>query len=113
MVATTPEGKIKSKVSAMLQTMKSCWYDMPVPSGFGKSTLDYIGCANGRFFSVETKAPGKKPTARQNAMIASMERAGGVVFVIDGQDGLDELLEWLLSVGAHRPIETPPEEPLT
>lgn len=106
-MADTPEGKIKRKVSALLSTMKSAWYDMPVPSGFGKSTLDYIGCANGLFFAIETKAPGKKPTARQLAMIASMERAGAVVFVVDGQDGMDTLLEWLLAVGANRPREEP------
>jgi penicillin-binding protein-related factor A (putative recombinase) len=66
---------------------------MPVQGGYGQSTLDYIGCHNGRFFSIETKAPGKKPTDRQNMIIDQMNAAGGKTFVIDGD--LEELEEWL------------------
>ena len=66
---------------------------MPVPSGFGESTLDYIGCYRGKYFAVETKAPGKKPTDRQNMVIDRMRKAGGKVFVIDGD--LTELKQWI------------------
>jgi penicillin-binding protein-related factor A (putative recombinase) len=38
---------------------------MPVPSGYGESTLDYIGCYKARFFAIETKKPGGKLTPRQ------------------------------------------------
>lgn len=104
-MSTTPEGKIKRKVSALLREFPRVWYDMPVPSGFGKSTLDYIGCANGHFFSIETKAPGKKPTPRQDSMIEDMQRAGGVTFVIDGDEGLNKLEDWLHSVQAALPVK--------
>lgn len=104
-MSTTPEGKVKKKVSALLQTMPRVWYDMPVPYGFGKSTLDYIGCANGRFFAVETKAPGGQPTPRQKVIIEQMRRAGGKVFVIEDDAGLVPLRLWLERVGAHLPIE--------
>lgn len=66
---------------------------MPVPSGFGESTLDYIGCYRGKYFAIETKAPGKKPTDRQNMVIDKMRKAGGKVFVIDGD--LTELKQWI------------------
>ena len=29
--------------------------------------MDFLGCYRGRFFAIETKAPGKKPTLRQDA----------------------------------------------
>jgi len=69
------------------------YYEMPVPGGYGKSGLDYFGCYKGKFFSVETKAPGKKPTERQQLTIAAITRAGGAVFVIDGDT--TQLKEWL------------------
>ena len=96
-MASTPEGKVKRKVSGLLKATPDVFYDMPVPSGYGGSTLDYIGCHRGAFFAVETKAPGKKPTARQKQIIAAMERAGGKVFVIDDthDEALEELRTWL------------------
>ena len=92
-MAQTPEGKVKAKVSLLLKGTAGVWYSMPVPSGYGESTLDYIGCHSGRFFAVETKAPGKKPTSRQQNMIAAIERSGGKVFIIDGDT--TELSDWL------------------
>jgi hypothetical protein len=92
-MAQTPEGRVKQKVSGLLKATPGVFYDMPVPSGYGGSTLDYIGCYLGRFFAVETKAPGKKPTARQKQIIARMQAAGAKVFVIDGD--LTELEDWL------------------
>lgn len=67
---------------------------MPVPGGYGRSTLDYIGCHFGRAFAIEAKAPGKHPTSRQIGTIEDLEAAGAVVFVVDGQKGLDELSAW-------------------
>ena len=92
-MATTPEGKVKKTVSTLLKSVDGLFYTMPVPSGFGESTLDYIGCYRGKYFAVETKAPGKKPTDRQQAIIAKMRAAGGAVFVIDGD--LTELKLWI------------------
>jgi hypothetical protein len=92
-MTNTPEGKVKRRVSALLKSVPGLWYDMPVPSGFGGSTLDYIGCYRGQFFAVETKRPGGKPTERQLAIISRIKAAGGVVFVVDGE--LSELESWL------------------
>lgn len=89
----TPEGKVKTKVSALLKATPDLWYNMPVPSGFGEQTLDYLGCHRGAFFAIETKAPGKEPTPRQERTIEKMRLSGAKVFIIDGN--LEELVLWL------------------
>lgn len=92
-MAQTPEGKVKKKVSDFLKSISGLYYFMPVPSGYGESTVDYIGCYRGLFFAIETKAPGKHPTNRQKQIISAIERAGGAVFVIDGD--IQELEQWI------------------
>lgn len=89
----TPEGKVKKQVSTLLKSYKCLFYTMPVPSGFGESTLDYMGCYRGYYFAIETKAPSKRPTPRQQTVITQMQQAGAAVFVIDGD--LTELKQWL------------------
>lgn len=73
------------------------WTYWPVPTGFGKSPLDVIGCYRGYFFTVETKAAGKKPTLRQAEEINGVGNAMGKSFVIIGEDSpvLEELRSWL------------------
>jgi hypothetical protein len=95
-MAGTPEGKVKRHVSQLLKRADSCYYFMPVQTGYGSPTLDYLGTHRGRGFAIETKAPGKKPTIRQSAIIKEMERAEMKVFVIDGQPAqYEELRLWL------------------
>lgn len=93
----TPEGIVKAKVRKLLQQYDGMYSYWPVPSGYGRTTIDIIGCYRGRFFAVETKAPGKKPTLRQTGELRDMERAMGRTFVIAGPNDivLDELREWL------------------
>jgi len=81
----TEESKVKAKVKQVLKRY-NCWTDWPVPSGYGKSTLDCIGCAGGYFFAIETKKPGGMLTALQEVTIDLMRRANGTVFVIDTTD---------------------------
>lgn len=89
----TPEGKVKAKVSRLLRNTPGVYYHMPVPGGFGGTTLDYIGCHRGRFFAIETKKPGGKPTDRQQTIIGQIVASGGAAFVIDGDT--TELEQWL------------------
>jgi hypothetical protein len=96
-MASTPEGKVKDKISKMLRE-HGVWYHMPVPGGYGKTALDYICCYHGLFFSIEAKRPGAKPTDRQESIIADIKRAEGIVFTIDGVNGqLEALYLWLSS----------------
>jgi hypothetical protein len=93
----TPEGAVKNKVKRLLATYgKDLWYDMPVPGGYGKPTLDFIGCYRGYFFAIETKAGRGKLTPRQELTKKQMERACGKVFVVnENMETLREVNEWL------------------
>lgn len=75
------EERVKKRVKKML-TEYGASYFMPVQSGYGSSSLDFLCCHKGRFFAVETKAPGKHMTSRQELIRDEIEAAGGVVFVI-------------------------------
>lgn len=102
-MALTPEGRIKQRVSKFLGTMPGLYYYMPVQAGYGRATLDYVGCYLGHFFSIETKAPGKHPTDRQEVVITAMRRSGAAVFVIDSDD-LSELKRWMTTIeNQHEP----------
>lgn len=102
----TPEGRVKADVKKVLQPYIDAgemWVDWPVPGGYGKSSLDALGCHLGRFFAIETKRPpvkGKgagKLTPLQERCVAAMRAAGGKVFIIDGTDQhpIEPLKKWL------------------
>lgn len=95
-MAATPEAKVKRKVSQLLKAAEACYYFMPVQTGYGSPTLDYLGSSRGRAFAIETKAPGKKLTARQAVIKKEMEEAGMRTFVIAGAPlEYEELRLWL------------------
>src|SRR5208282_2697074 len=93
----TPEGKVKAKINHALKTLPRCYKFMPVQSGLGAKSLDYLLCVNGRFVAIEAKAPGKDYTALQREHKRHIEEAGGVVFLVDG--------EWSLA-GTMRMLES-------
>jgi hypothetical protein len=102
-MAQTPEGKVKDQIKKVLDKYKpSMFYDMPVPCGYGKPTLDIIGCFHGCYFSIEAKSgvgtKGRKPSDRQAGTRDDMRAAGGKVFVIVGLDQTGELERWLETV---------------
>jgi hypothetical protein len=90
----TPEGKVKAKVKALLKQW-GAYFHMPVQNGMGEPTLDFIACLNGRFIAIETKAPGKKPTKRQEVTMAQMRAAGAFVFVVSNDAELEVLGAYL------------------
>lgn len=112
-MGTTPEGKIKDAVKkvlaeygedvpipplgrmpmaqAVLQFMPNLYSHWPVQNGMGTPTLDCIVCYYGCFLAIETKAPGKKPTPRQELTIRQMKAGGAIVLVIDSVEAVDEL----------------------
>jgi len=87
----TEEGLLKDEVKKYLNSLHAYWY-MPVPAGYGKQTLDFLCCINGRFIGLETKAPGKKPTARQWQCIQQINDAGGIGFFADNLDSVKTML---------------------
>ena len=98
----TPEGKVKSKVDQVLKHF-GAYYHKPVVNGMGKPSLDYVCCYRGRFFSIETKAPGKDLTTRQEVTKSEMESAGGAVFKVSCKEELEVVIEWIQGVGNDSP----------
>jgi hypothetical protein len=92
----------------LLDRYKNIYRFMPVPGGFGASSLDYLLCVGSKFLAIEAKAPGKKPTDRQKMIIGQIRRAGGTVFVIDNVAGTSEL-EQFLERHHHAPSTSEPE----
>ena len=108
----TPEGKVKKLVAALLaefnivnakdagRELKSDgWYFCPGQNGYGvKGIPDFVGHYLGQFFSVETKAPDKTPAGFQELQIAEILRSGGVVFVVDGPEGVEEVRKFFQAI---------------
>jgi hypothetical protein len=114
-MAQTPEGKVKARVRELLngygvftaqQALKifdsipndtaiNGYFHCPVVNGMGEPTLDFIGCYLGRFFAIETKAHGKQMTDRQALTATAMRAAGGAVFLINDETGVEPLKRWL------------------
>ena len=95
----TPEGKVKAKVKEIITAYKPHVYShWPVLNGMGEPALDCYGCADGEFFSVETKAhEGDRLTPRQLLTANKITKAGGPVFRVYGKDelALAEFDAWL------------------
>jgi hypothetical protein len=94
----TPEGKVKTAVKRFLRQW-DVWTDWPVPSGYGKSTLDCMVICKGQVMWIETKAPGQKPTERQQQIISILRKHGCKVVVVDtvnvGDLAYREMCEWV------------------
>ena len=90
----TPEGRIKAQVKKLLGE-HGAYYHMPVQNGMGAPSLDFICCHRGCYFGIETKAGNKKPTPRQENTMNQIRLAGGLAFLVNEVEGLDELREWL------------------
>lgn len=105
---STPEGLVKDKVKKLLAAygifpaskagafpeLACGWYYMPTQAGLGvKGIPDFMGHYQGKFFSIEAKAPGKVPTGFQSLQIEAIRTSGGAVFVIDGDTS--EFETWL------------------
>jgi ankyrin repeat protein len=92
----TPEGKVKKRVKHVLNSFENVYFEMPVPTGYGKSGLDFSCCVNGKALFIETKAPGEEPTPRQRETMIKQLDAGATVFIISDERGHQALIDWLL-----------------
>jgi len=82
-MASTPEAKVKKKVVEALRSL-GAYHFYPVTSGYGASGVpDIVGCYRGRFFGIECKANGNKPTALQQMNLDRITSVGGIALVID------------------------------
>lgn len=92
MGATTPEGRIKKRLTEMLRKHK-VWYFFPGNNGFGKSGLpDIIAIVGGKFVGMEVKADKtKKPTALQWKTGREIKEAGGAWFLVYDDDTITQV----------------------
>jgi hypothetical protein len=101
---TTPEGRIKAKVRAVLDRPE-IWSFWPVPSGYQAATLDVLcaiedrfsGLEGGiaRFFAIECKRHGKTLTERQKGERARMKAVGAEVFRVNSDEEVEALRAWI------------------
>lgn len=75
----TPEARIKADIRAWF-LKQGAYVFAPVQMGMGASTVDQLICFKGKFIGIETKVPGKHPTARQLLTINEIKAAGGEAF---------------------------------
>lgn len=108
----TPEGRTKDSVKTCLRdaglipagkapevTHHVGWYFMPVPFGYSVAGIpDFIGHYKGRFFAIETKVPGKNPTALQQHQITAINKTGGLALVVRTQQDLTYIEAWFRRV---------------
>jgi hypothetical protein len=94
----TPEGQVKDKVKKAFDRLPHRYRFCPVQNGMGAPGLDFYTCVHSNFVAIETKAPGKRLTARQLVTVSNIVAAGGVVFVIRDQDDIDFMMGCLLGV---------------
>lgn len=74
-----PEARIKADIRAWF-LQQGAYVFAPVQMGMGMSTVDQLICFKGKFIAIETKVPGKHPTARQIQSIREINAAGGQAF---------------------------------
>lgn len=104
-MATTPEGRVKNKVRALLE-QAGVWFTPVVASGYSRAGIpDYVGCWRGRFLAIECKAGKGRTTKLQKREIASIKAAGGLALVIN-EKNIDEL-RTLLGLPAGKPHQQP------
>ena len=93
------ERDVKRKISALLSLVlehEPIYVWMPVVTGFGKRSLDYICCVRGQFLAIEAKATGEWLRPDQCVRAREMHKAGADVFIISGPDGYGALERWLV-----------------
>jgi hypothetical protein len=98
------ERTIKQKIRKVFNKYRlhGIYVYMPVPGGYGESSLDYLGFIYGHGFAVEAKRPGGKPTPRQEGIIERIQESGAIVFVVSDDESLASLDDWLLRIVQYK-----------
>ena len=85
-MATTPEKKVKDKVTKVLRE-EGVYYFFPATGGFGRSGVpDIVCCVGGMFLGIECKAGKNKPTLLQLRELEAIRTAGGVATVVNEEN---------------------------
>jgi len=93
---STPESKVKQKVTKALKEI-GAYYFYPATGGYGKSGVpDVVACYRGRFFGIECKAGGNRPTALQEKNLSEISETGGFSIVVN-EDNVDNLIPLMVA----------------
>ena len=90
------EKLVKEALKKYLKSIGAYYY-MPVPMGYGASTIDFLVCHKGKFYGIETKKKGLRPTVSQMSVMKYIEIAGGLCWCEDSVDleTTRDLLRWV------------------
>ena len=102
---STPEGKVKSALKKELKRLPKCYQFWPVQMGLGAATLDCLLCINGSFVAIETKAPGKDLTIRQQITRDAIVAADGIVCVVDSVVAAKGIVDYLCQSLSPKPTK--------
>ena len=106
MSRATPEGKVKTKITSILDAIGAV-YCMPIGSAYGKAGVsDYVILYGGEYLEVEAKATARsKRTALQVKREDDVLAAGGSYLTIH-KDNIPHLQEWIVehSKGRFRSV---------
>lgn len=88
MSASTPEGKVKKQIKAVLDKYKpDVWYFMPRGSSYGRSGIpDFVCCICGSFVGIEAKAGRGHPSPLQTMELEAIRVAEGFATVVYEDD---------------------------
>lgn len=98
------EKHVKKYLQDCLKEL-GCWQYWPVSNGMGRHGIpDCLGCYKGRFFSVETKAPGKRGNENRGASALQMKELrsiadnGGLAWICDGPEEVEAIVNYLKEI---------------
>jgi len=90
---STPERKVKLKVTKLLSERGAYWF-YPVASGYGSAGIpDIVCCYHSKFIGIECKAGNGKTTALQENNLDRIKACGGFALVV--REDLTELISLL------------------
>lgn len=108
----TPEKKVKDAIKKLLRSLPNCYYFMPASNGFGRAGIpDFVGHINGRFFAIEAKAKGGKPTALQIQEMLHISETNGAVWLVDEVN--EDLKQKLIALSSSNVINQLESSPST
>lgn len=87
-----PEETVKAAIKGWLKD-HGAYFFMPVQTGYGATSLDFLVCLNGRFVGIETKRPGiKRPSPRQQICMDNIIAAGGIAVCVDSLTAFEDAM---------------------
>jgi hypothetical protein len=83
-MAKKPESMLQRRIKKELKSAIGGWWIKIHGGPFQEAGIpDLLGCVDGKFFALEVKRPGEKPTQLQIEAMKDIKLAGGTVAVVE------------------------------